>query len=169
MGFRSGCPNQHQKSTFEKLGGNRPEIAYFALFTCRIRQIPWNAVETCQNVKIFQRSPYFQSQKKAEAFGRKEESYPPHGLSEGVKKLPQWIQLGCGNSEYVCKEKGATFTAENQPDQLPDLSKHNSFFADTMRNNPGLWDQYKDKQTSLGVTFAHCIKTGVDNKGKKLN
>ena len=110
-----------------------------------------------------------QSQKKAEAFGRKEDSYPPHGLSEGVKKLPQWIQLGCGNSEYVCKEKGATFTAENQPDQLPDLSKHNSFFADTMRNNPGLWDQYKDKQTSLGVTFAHCIKTGVDNKGKKAN
>ena len=50
-------------------------------------------------------------------------SYPPMGLSPGVKQLPQWIQLGCGSSEYVCAEKGATFTAANQPDDLPDLSK----------------------------------------------
>ena len=49
---------------------------------------------------------------------------------------------------------------------MVDLSNHNSFFADTMRANPGLWEQYKDKKTALGVTFAHCIKTGVDNKGK---
>ena len=89
-------------------------------------------------------------------------------MIQGVKQLPEWIQLGCGNDEYVCKEKGATFTAANQPDKMVDLSKHNSFFADTMRANPGLWDQYKNKKTSLGVTFAHCIKTGVDNKGKLI-
>ena len=28
-------------------------------------------------------------------------SYPPHGLPESIKKLPEWIQLGCGDAEYV--------------------------------------------------------------------
>ena len=46
--------------------------------------------------------------------------------------------------------------------------QHNSFFAETMRANPGLWEQYKGKKTSLGVGFSHCIKTGVDNKGHPM-
>ena len=75
--------------------------------------------------------------------------YPPASLSEGVKKLPEvlleqfnidlfilnilhrlvfnnfkWIQLGCGDKEYCCEEKGATFLAANLPDKLPDLSEH---------------------------------------------
>jgi len=94
--------------------------------------------------------------------------YPPCGLSAGVRALPQWIQLGCGSSEYICAERGATFSADNPPAQLPDLSNHNSFFAETLRKNPGLWAEYKDKKTSLGVTFGHCIKTGVDNKGHPM-
>ena len=32
-------------------------------------------------------------------------SYPPEGLSLGIKKLPEWIQAGCGNKEYYCEEK----------------------------------------------------------------
>lgn len=96
------------------------------------------------------------------------DSYPPNGLSPGVKQLPQWIQLGCGSTEYICAERGATFSADNQPDQLPDLSNHNSFFAEAMRANPGLWDQLKNKETALGVKLAHCIKTGVDNKGHPM-
>jgi len=96
------------------------------------------------------------------------DSYPPSGLSPGVQKLPEWIQLGCGSTEYICAAKGATFSADNQPDQLPDLSQHNSFFADTMRANPKLWDQLKNKETSLGVKLAHCIKTGIDNKGHPM-
>merc|ERR1712131_499768 len=94
--------------------------------------------------------------------------YPPCGLSAGVRALPQWIQLGCGSSEYICAERGATFSADNPPAQLPDLSNHNSLFAETLRKNPGLWAEYKDKKTSLGVTFGHCIKTGVDNKGHPM-
>merc|ERR1712149_165550 len=39
--------------------------------------------------------------------------YPPCGLSAGVRALPQWIQLGCGSSEYICAERGATFSADN--------------------------------------------------------
>merc|ERR1712193_235151 len=82
--------------------------------------------------------------------------------------LPEWIQLGCGDAEYNCPEKEATFVAGNMPAQGPDLSKHSSFFAEVMRANLGLWDKLKDKETKLGVNIGHCIKTGVDNKGHPM-
>merc|ERR1712193_18702 len=85
--------------------------------------------------------------------------YPPTGLAESVRALPEWIQLGCGDAEYVCAEKNATFLGGNMPDKLPDLSNHSSFFAEVMRENPGLYDKLKTKNTKLGVTFGHCIKT----------
>merc|ERR1712137_700618 len=94
--------------------------------------------------------------------------YPPTGLAESVRALPEWIQLGCGDAEYVCKEKNATFLGGNMPDKLPDLSNHSSFFAEVMRENPGLYDKLKTKNTKLGVTFGHCIKTGVDNPGHPM-
>jgi len=40
--------------------------------------------------------------------------------------------------------------------------------ADAMRANPKLWEQLKNKETSLGVKLAHCIKTGIDNKGHPM-
>jgi creatine kinase len=76
--------------------------------------------------------------------------------------------LGCGDNEYVCAEKNASFLGGNMPDKLPDLSKHSSFFADVMKANPGLYDKLKSKHTKLGVTFGHCIKTGVDNPGHPM-
>merc|ERR1712046_306882 len=93
---------------------------------------------------------------------------PPTGLAESVKALPEWIQLGCGDAEYVCAEKNATFLGGNMPDKLPDLSNHSSFFAEVMKANPGLYDKLKTKNTKLGVTFGHCIKTGVDNPGHPM-
>ena len=71
---------------------------------------------------------------------------------------------GCGNDEYNCEEKGATFLGGNMPAECPDLSKHNSFFSENM--SPELYNKLKDKKTKLGVTLGHCIKTGVDNPGK---
>jgi len=94
--------------------------------------------------------------------------YPPNGLAASIKVLPEWIQLGCGGDEYVCAEKGASFTAGNMPATCPDLSKHSSFFADVMKANPGLYEKLKGKQTKLGVNFGHCIKTGVDNPGHPM-
>merc|ERR1712002_1296307 len=94
--------------------------------------------------------------------------YPPTGLAESVKALPEWLQLGCGDAEYVCAEKNATFLGGNMPDKLPDLSNHSSFFAEVMKENPGLYDKLKTKNTKLGVTFGHCIKTGVDNPGHPM-
>jgi len=92
-------------------------------------------------------------------------TYPPRGLSETVRKLPDWIKAGCGNSEYYCGEKGATFPGGETPEICPDLSKHNNFMAEFLRTHPELYDKLKNKQTSLGVTLAKCIKTGVDNPG----
>merc|ERR1712050_41727 len=94
--------------------------------------------------------------------------YPPNGLPASIKALPEWIQLGCGDKEYHCKEKGATFLAGSMPDKCPDLSKHSSFFADVMRENPGMYEKLKSKTTKLGVNLGHCIKTGVDNPGHPM-
>lgn len=92
-------------------------------------------------------------------------SYPPAGLCETLKDLPDWIKLGCGNDEYICPEKGATFPGDNCPDTLPDLSKHNNLCANALRDTPGLYDKYKNVKTPGGVSLAKCIKTGIDNPG----
>ena len=55
------------------------------------------------------------------------------------------------------------------PEELPDLTNHNSFFSEVMKENPALYAQLKDKKTSLGVTLGHCIKTGIDNPGTAPN
>lgn len=92
--------------------------------------------------------------------------YPPNGLADSIRKLPEWIQKGCGNDEYLCEEKGATFLGGKMPEELPDLSNHTSFFADAIKANPAVYKKLKGKKTKLGVTLGHCIKTGVDNPGK---
>ena len=70
---------------------------------------------------------------------------------------------GCGADEYICEEKGATFSGTNMPAECPDLKDHNSFFSENM--TPDLYNKLKDKKTKLGVNLGTCIKTGVDNKG----
>jgi len=94
--------------------------------------------------------------------------YPPNGLPKSIQALPEWIQKGCGDKEYYCEEKGATFLAGNMPAKCPDLSQHNNFFAETMRKNPGLYEKLRNKTTKLGVNLGHCIKTGVDNPGHPM-
>jgi creatine kinase len=90
--------------------------------------------------------------------------YPPTGLSESVRALPEWIQLGCGDKPYNCAEKNATFAPDGiPPDQMPDLSKHSNFMAECL--TPEMYDQLKKRATISGTTLADCIKTGVDNPG----
>merc|ERR1711957_476138 len=91
--------------------------------------------------------------------------YPPEGLSANVLALPHFIRLGCGSAEYICAEKGATFTGQVMPRECPDLSGHSNFMTDALIANPTLYDALKDKKTALGVTLGQCIKTGIDNKG----
>jgi creatine kinase len=94
--------------------------------------------------------------------------YPPEGLSASVKALPEWIQLGCGDKEYMCAERGANFPGDECPAELPDLKEHNSVMADILKKKPELYGQLKDKKTAMGVGLAKCIKTGVDNKGHHM-
>ena len=45
------------------------------------------------------------------------------------------------------------------PDQLPDLTNHNSFFSDVMKANSELYGKLKDVKTSTGVTLGQCLKS----------
>merc|ERR1712188_193452 len=91
-------------------------------------------------------------------------NYPPEGLSDSVRKLPEWIQLGCGDKPYNCPEKNATFAPDGiPPADMPDLSKHSNFMAEHL--TPEMYDRLKKRATISGSTFAECIKTGVDNPG----
>merc|ERR1719201_3042663 len=93
-------------------------------------------------------------------------NYPPYGIAPGVKQLPKWIQAGCGDSPYYCSEKNSLFGFDHKcPPKMPDLSKHSNFMAEFLVKNPEVYDRLKDKKTSMGVTLADCIKTGVDNPG----
>jgi creatine kinase len=97
--------------------------------------------------------------------GAPDPNYPPYGLAPGVQELPAWIKAGCGNAEYYCPEKGAVFPGNDTPTLPPDLSKHSSFMADVLQKQPELYEKLRDRKTSMGVTLAKCIKTGVDNPG----
>ena len=80
--------------------------------------------------------------------------------AEPVSKFAN--EPGLGDAEYP------GFPPVNVPAQMPDLSQHNSFMAEILRNNPGMWAQLKDLKTKNGVPFAKCIKTGMDNKGHPM-
>merc|ERR1719271_1074488 len=96
------------------------------------------------------------------------DSYPPLGLEKNIKKLPEWIQLGCGDTPYMCPEKSAVFPSDTTPAALPDISSHNNCMTDFFKANPGVYDTLKDKVTSGGVNLAQCIKTGIDNPGHPM-
>lgn len=73
---------------------------------------------------------------------RNDPNYPPMGLAPTVQGLPEWIKLGCGDSMYICEEKGATFPADKCPEQLPDLSKHGNLCAMALRDHPEIYEKY---------------------------
>jgi creatine kinase len=94
--------------------------------------------------------------------------YPPAELSDVVQDCPEWIKAGCGDKEYCCEEKNATFPGDECPEKLPDLSKHNNMLADFFKANPEAYDKYKGQKTAMGVSLAKCIKTGMDNPGHPM-
>lgn len=69
---------------------------------------------------------------------------------------------GLGADEYP------GFPADVCPEELPDISKHFSIMAEILNRDPGLYKELRGLRTSLGVSFAKCIKTGMDNKGHVL-
>ena len=43
--------------------------------------------------------------------------------TDAMKKMPAWIQVGCGDIPYYCEEKNATFMGKEgkTPAECPDL------------------------------------------------
>ncbi|CAK9096657.1 unnamed protein product [Durusdinium trenchii] len=60
------------------------------------------------------------------------------------------------------------FSAEECPEELPDLSKHFSLAAEVLKSNRNLYQQMRTQKTPGGVSFAKCIKTGIDNRGHPM-
>jgi len=51
---------------------------------------------------------------------------------------------------------------------MPDLHQHFSVMANVLKANSGLYAQLRTLNTSTGVSFAKCIKTGIDNPGHPM-
>jgi len=49
--------------------------------------------------------------------------------------------------------------------EIPDLKKHNNHMANTLKENPGMYEEMAQKVTPNGYTFDMAIQTGVDNPG----
>jgi creatine kinase len=91
--------------------------------------------------------------------------YPPHGLAPVVADAADWIKLGCGDADYMCAEKKATFPAKKCPSKMPDFANYGNHMAEFLRENPDVYKNLMNKKTKNGVGLAPCIKTGVDNPG----
>merc|ERR1719456_1996564 len=95
-------------------------------------------------------------------------------MIEGCAKLVSLEQaLEVGKPPYgympgLGDEPTAGFPWEECPDKMPDLSGHNNIMADVLKKKPAIYENLKVKSTSSGVTLAHCIKTGMDNKGHPM-
>ena len=81
-------------------------------------------------------------------------------MAEPVSKFAN--EPGLGDDEFP------GFPAEECPAEVPDLSAHNNFMAELLRDNPDWWAQLKDLKTPNGVPFAKVIKTGMDNPGHPM-
>ena len=95
-----------------------------------------------------------QAEEGADAAG----DYPPLGLEKNIKKLPEWIQLGCGDKPYHCPEKNAVFPSDATPAALPDISAHNNCMTDFFKANPDVYGKLKDK-VALGTLSLRTVGT----------
>ena len=73
---------------------------------------------------------------------------------------------GATEPGYLATTKTApdlSFPSADLPASMPDLSKHTNVLATVLKANPSLYDTYKGVATGNGVTFATCIKPGLEN------
>mmetsp|Transcript_25477 Transcript_25477/g.59323 ORF Transcript_25477/g.59323 Transcript_25477/m.59323 type:complete len:530 (+) Transcript_25477:79-1668(+) len=69
---------------------------------------------------------------------------------------------GLGDEDYP------GFPAEEGPEELPDLSKHYSLLVAVLKEQPELYASLRTKRTSLGVSFARCMKAAIDVQGHPM-
>ena len=58
-----------------------------------------------------------------------------------------------------------SFPVDDCPEVMPDLQKHHTLVAKILRDEPLIYHKYKRATSGMGVTFARCIKTGMDHRG----
>jgi len=69
---------------------------------------------------------------------------------------------GLGSDEYP------GFPADTCPSVMPDLSQKFNLMADVLKNDSSIYTQLRGVVTQSGVTFAKCIKNGIDNAGHPM-
>ncbi|CAE8611623.1 unnamed protein product, partial [Polarella glacialis] len=60
------------------------------------------------------------------------------------------------------------FPTDVCPKQMPSLAGHYSLAAQVLQNDPSVYDRLRQLKTQKGVSFAKCIKPGMDNKGHRM-
>jgi len=105
---------------------------------------------------------------KAKAVAYRDPYYPPIHIAPAMRESPNWIIQGIGDYAYYCPSKGCVFSEEYVIDTPPPLPKHESVMAQTLKQNPEIWTELKDRKTANGVTLIKCIKPGVDIPSSKV-
>ena len=72
------------------------------------------------------------------------------------------VITGLGAEEYP------GFPADVCPEELPDLSRHHNLLADALKRDAALYEAHRTGRTKSGVSFAKCIKMGLDNPGHPM-
>merc|ERR1719215_482617 len=95
---------------------------------------------------------------------------PAYGKSKSLKSL--LVQVGDAEDEDEQEDlldeeedEWPGFPGVDCPEELPDLSAHHSLMAEVLRKDPSIYDRLRLQVTSLDVTLARCIKTGMDVPG----
>ena len=67
------------------------------------------------------------------------------------------VITGLGAEEYP------GFPADVCPEELPDPSRLHNLLADALKRDAALYEAHRTGRTKSGVSFAKCIKMGLDN------
>ena len=60
------------------------------------------------------------------------------------------------------------FPADVCPEELPDPSRLHNLLADALKRDAALYEAHRTGRTKSGVSFAKCIKMGLDNPGHPM-
>lgn len=78
------------------------------------------------------------------------------------------VKLGSLGTVWMSPCPKHEFPEDECPSSLPDLGDASSVMADVLRRDPCIYHSLRRARTASGVTFAKCIKPGMDAKGQKL-
>jgi len=82
-------------------------------------------------------------------------------VGEAPWKEKEWAGDNSGG------EYGRGFPRGCCPPEPPDLSAHHCIMAHILKRDKSIYGLLKDRRTRLGVTFAQCIKPGVDGPAEQ--